>query len=193
MRLIFIPLALLAALGVLSAELAPPDGCVPPIRKSGVACPGSPAHAIAYASTVAEASTGQLVQISDFSLLQDTFDWLTLSPPRDNDQNDFSFKSPTPPFNSTLQLTTLTVSAPNPDNRPQGDFYRQVQSDPYFGGFPDDMQILISDFRGELTLTFSPPISAFATYIDVSHKHMSLHRSLRGASWNLCNAYAASH
>jgi hypothetical protein len=81
-----------------------------------------------------------------------------------------SFNTPLGPFSQVGGLTQVTVRAEagNPKT-----FQVLQQPNSWLGGMPAGMVVIYTFGEGNVKLEFNPPISAFATYIDVSdHCHM---------------------
>jgi hypothetical protein len=169
MRLAFLPLASLVALGVVSAELRPPAHCVPSNKtKSGFACstPALGAGKSELTGPVAESTSGALDEITGPEFFEDTITWGALG------TSGTTVGNPTPSVTSGTGFATVTASMTGSTSG----FLRADQDVLWGGGFPSGMEVLYNFGAGEVTLTFSEPISAFGIYMDVS----------RNVSCNVC-------
>jgi hypothetical protein len=137
MRLACLPLALLAALHITSAEHAPSND-----------------HARALQVT----STGQLTPSTATSSLQDSITWTPAGSPGN------TFPSPAGPVSSISGSTTVTAALTDGQT---SRYIRLDQGPDAQYGFPEGMPFIFFGVAGEVTLSFDKPISAFATYMTV--------------------------
>jgi hypothetical protein len=163
MRLAYLPLALLAALHITSAEHAPSND-----------------HARALQVT----STGQLTPSDATLSLQDSITWTPLGSHGDIVENPAGPVTVSSISGST-SVTALVTDGPN------SAYLRLDQRSDFSAGFLEGMPLMVFLNRGEVTLIFDKPISAFATYMTVGDHYTCLYREM--ALTSVCYAYRAQH
>jgi hypothetical protein len=148
MRLAYLPLALLAALHVTSAEHAPSND-----------------HARALQVT----STGQLTPSDATLSLKDSIIWSSAG------ERGNTFPSPAGPVTSISNSTSVTAASSTDGEFFLYERLDQGTNGQYYG-FPEGMPLMLFIDGGEVTLSFDKPISAFATYMTVGDHYTWLYR-----------------